>query len=74
MNRKQKKPTEDEIDELVTEEADDDSAWEKPIGVRRPMEKPEGVLNRLIAEQGVTPIHNLDELSALWPANDDPMP
>ena len=36
------------------------------------MEKPEGVLNRLVAEQGVTPIHNLDELSALWLADDDP--
>jgi hypothetical protein len=29
-------------------------------------------LSRLIAEQGVTPIDNLDELSELWPADDDP--
>ncbi len=36
MNKKPKKLTEDEIDELVTAEADDDSAWEKPIKVRRP--------------------------------------
>lgn len=73
MNRKQKKLTEDEIDEIVTAEADDESAWEKPIRVRRPaMEKPEDVLNRLVDEQGVTPVHNLVELSDLWPADDDP--
>jgi len=36
MNKKPKKLTEDEIDEIVTAEADDDSAWEKPIKVRRP--------------------------------------
>lgn len=36
MNKKLKKLTEDEIDEIVTAEADDDSAWEKPIRVRRP--------------------------------------
>lgn len=36
MNKKPKKLTEDEIDEFVTAEADDDSAWEKPIKVRRP--------------------------------------
>src|SRR6266550_840521 len=36
MNRPFKKPSEDEIDEIVTAEADDDSAWEKPIRVRRP--------------------------------------
>ncbi|HVQ36157.1 MAG TPA: hypothetical protein VMS31_01400 [Pyrinomonadaceae bacterium] len=29
-------------------------------------------LDRLIAEQGVRPIANLDELAALWPADDDP--
>jgi len=32
----------------------------------------ENVLSRLIAEQGVTPIDDLDELAALWPADDDP--
>jgi hypothetical protein len=36
MNKKPKKLTEDEIDETVTAEADHDSAWEKPIKVRRP--------------------------------------
>jgi hypothetical protein len=36
MNKKPKKLSEDEIDEIVTAEADDDSAWEKPIRVRRP--------------------------------------
>lgn len=35
--------TEDEIDEIVTAEADDDSAWEKPIKVRRP----KGTMNNL---------------------------
>ncbi len=35
-------------------------------------EKPEDVLSRLIAEQGVTPIDDLDQLAALWPADDDP--
>lgn len=29
-------------------------------------------LSRLIAEQGVKPIDDLDELAALWPADDDP--
>lgn len=36
MNKKPKKLTEDEIDEIVIAEADDASAWEKPIRVRRP--------------------------------------
>lgn len=29
-------------------------------------------LDELIAEQGVTSVADLDELSALWPADDDP--
>jgi len=33
-------------------------------------EKAEHVLSRLIAEQGVGPIDDLDELAALWPADD----
>jgi hypothetical protein len=36
------------------------------------MEKPEAVLSRLSDGQGITPIHRLDELSDLWPADDDP--
>jgi hypothetical protein len=36
------------------------------------VEKAEDTLGRLIAEQGVTPIDDLDELAALWPADDDP--
>ncbi len=35
-------------------------------------EKAEDVLSRLIAEQGVRPIDDLDQLAALWPADDDP--
>lgn len=35
-------------------------------------QKAEYTLSRLIAEQGVTPIDDLDELAALWPADDDP--
>ena len=35
-------------------------------------EKADYALNRLIAEQGVMPIDDLDELAALWPADDDP--
>lgn len=35
-------------------------------------EKAEDVLSRLITEQGVRPIDDLDELAALWPADDDP--
>ena len=35
-------------------------------------EKADEVLKQLIAEQGITPINNLDELAALWPADDDP--
>lgn len=35
-------------------------------------EKAEDALSRFIAEQGVTPIDDLDQLAALWPADDDP--
>ena len=35
-------------------------------------EKAEETIDRLVAEQGVTPIDDLDELAALWPADDDP--
>jgi hypothetical protein len=35
-------------------------------------EKAERTIARLIAEQGVGPIDDLDELAALWPADDDP--
>jgi hypothetical protein len=34
--------------------------------------KIEDTLGRLIAEQGVTSIDDLDQLAALWPADDDP--
>lgn len=36
MNKRFKKPNEDEIDEIVTAEADNDSTWERLIKVRRP--------------------------------------
>jgi hypothetical protein len=29
-------------------------------------------LHKLIEQQGVSPVHNLDELSDLWPVDDDP--
>lgn len=35
-------------------------------------QKAEYTLSRLIAEQGVTPVDDLDQLAALWPADDDP--
>jgi hypothetical protein len=35
-------------------------------------EKAEDILSRLIAEQGVRPVGDLDKLAALWPADDDP--
>jgi hypothetical protein len=35
-------------------------------------EKVEDTLSRLIAEQGVTPVDDLDQLAALWPTDDDP--
>jgi hypothetical protein len=35
-------------------------------------QKAEDVLSRLIAEQGVPPIDDLNQLAALWPADDDP--
>jgi uncharacterized protein (DUF433 family) len=35
MNSKKQNLSEEEIDELVTAQADDDSAWEKPVKVRR---------------------------------------
>jgi hypothetical protein len=35
-------------------------------------QKAEYTLGRLIAEQGITPIDDLDELASLWPADDDP--
>jgi hypothetical protein len=37
--RSRRKPTQDEIDRFVTAQADDDSAWEKAIVVRRPKTK-----------------------------------
>ncbi len=30
------------------------------------------LLNDLIEQQHVSPINNLDEISSLWPADDDP--
>ncbi|HJQ70830.1 MAG TPA: hypothetical protein VKA70_17785 [Blastocatellia bacterium] len=30
------------------------------------------LLNDLIRQQQVSPINNLDEISSLWPADDDP--
>lgn len=36
------------------------------------VEKAKYTLGLLIAEQGVAPIDDLDELAALWPADDDP--
>ena len=27
---------------------------------------------KLVKQQGVTPVHDLDEISALWPTDDDP--
>ena len=36
------------------------------------VEKTDYALNRLIAEQGISPINDLDQLAALWPADDDP--
>ena len=35
MSKKKRALSEEEIDELVTAQADDDSAWEKPVKVRR---------------------------------------
>ncbi|HEX8141273.1 MAG TPA: hypothetical protein VF553_01670 [Pyrinomonadaceae bacterium] len=35
MNSKRRKLSEEEIDEIVIARADDDSAWEKPIRVRK---------------------------------------
>lgn len=35
MNKPRRKLSQEQIDEIVTAEADDDSAWEKPISVRR---------------------------------------
>jgi len=34
-NSAKKKPSEQEIDQIVTAQANDDSAWEKPVDVRR---------------------------------------
>jgi hypothetical protein len=35
MSRKEKVLSEQEIDELVASQADDETAWDKPIRVRR---------------------------------------
>jgi hypothetical protein len=29
-------------------------------------------LDELVEQQGITPVSNLDEISDLWPADDDP--
>ncbi len=39
MRSKQKSMTEEEIDRIVTEQADDKKAWEKPVKVRRAKSK-----------------------------------
>lgn len=36
MSKKRRTLSAEEIDEAVSAEADDDSAWEKPVKVRRP--------------------------------------
>lgn len=36
MSKKKPKPSEEEIDEIVASHANDDSAWEEPIQVKRP--------------------------------------
>lgn len=35
-------------------------------------EKAKDFLNRLIAPQGIRPIDDLEQLAALWPADDNP--
>lgn len=35
-------------------------------------ESAQSSLDRLIAEQGVSPIDDFDQIAALWPADDDP--
>lgn len=37
MSKKQRKLTEEEIDDLVVAHANDDSAWGKPVHVKRPL-------------------------------------
>ena len=46
----------------------------KPIIEQQKMatEEASPSLQELIEQQGVSPINNLDELSDLWPADDDP--
>lgn len=44
----------------------------REVEVPKEDEVAELALKRLIAEQGVKPIDDLDELAALWPADDDP--
>ena len=39
---------------------------------QRTNQKAEDALSQFIAEQGVTPIVDLEQLAALWPADDDP--
>lgn len=34
MNKRRKELSEEEIDQFVTTQADDESAWEKPVSVR----------------------------------------
>ena len=43
MNNKKPTLSEDEIDEIVTARADDDSAWTKPVRVRRNPETVEDI-------------------------------
>jgi len=45
-----KGPNEDEIDEIVTAEADDDAAWEKSIKVRRAKDGMEPLPSELAAK------------------------
>ena len=46
----------------------------KPVIDQKKMdaEEPSPSLQELIDQQGVSPVEDLDELSDLWPVNDDP--
>ena len=44
-----RKPTQEQIDQLVTIQADEDSAWEKPTVVRRPKSMPLSISGDLAA-------------------------
>ncbi len=62
MSRKKKVLSEEEIDELVTEQAEDETAWDKPVRVQRSQAR---VLTLSVAGKAIVVENNFQRVGAL---------